>query len=30
VVVFPNQNEEGVVLFPDEFDFELRKQASRR
>lgn len=30
IVVFPNQNEEGVVLFPDEFDFELRKQASRR
>ncbi|MBY6197854.1 DUF2750 domain-containing protein [Vibrio hangzhouensis] len=29
VVVFPNQNEEGVVLFPDEFDFELKKQASR-
>ncbi|MCL9774445.1 DUF2750 domain-containing protein [Vibrio methylphosphonaticus] len=29
VVVFPNQNEEGVVLFPDEFDFELKKQASK-
>ncbi|GMQ46103.1 DUF2750 domain-containing protein [Vibrio sp. 10N] len=29
VVVFPNQNEEGVVLFPEEFDFELKKQASK-
>ncbi|MGF1748900.1 DUF2750 domain-containing protein [Vibrio cionasavignyae] len=29
VVVFPNQNEEGVVLFPDEFDFELKKQAQK-
>ncbi|MFB9215111.1 DUF2750 domain-containing protein [Vibrio sinaloensis] len=26
VVVFPNQNEEGVVLFPDEFEFELKKR----
>ena len=30
VVVFPNDNEEGVVLFPDEFDFELNKQNARR
>lgn len=30
VVVFPNENEEGVVLFPDEFDFELDKQKARR
>jgi hypothetical protein len=29
VVVFPNQNEEGVILFPDEFDFELKKQANK-
>lgn len=29
VVVFPNQQEEGVVLFPDEFDFELKKQAQK-
>ncbi|MCG9624022.1 DUF2750 domain-containing protein [Vibrio mediterranei] len=29
VVVFPNQNEEGVILFPDEFDFELKKQATK-
>ncbi|EIV8496388.1 DUF2750 domain-containing protein [Vibrio vulnificus] len=30
VVVFPSINEEGVVLFPDEFDFELKKQAAKR
>ncbi|EKO3485055.1 DUF2750 domain-containing protein [Vibrio fluvialis] len=30
VVVFPNDNEEGVVLFPDEFDMELEKQNARR
>ncbi|EEX37012.1 hypothetical protein VIB_001121 [Vibrio metschnikovii CIP 69.14] len=28
VVVCPNENEEGVVLFPDEFDRELNKQKS--
>ncbi|ENM5891830.1 DUF2750 domain-containing protein, partial [Vibrio mimicus] len=27
---FPNDNEEGVILFPDEFDFELKKLANRR
>lgn len=27
VVVFPNSNEEGVVLYPDEFEFELKKRA---
>lgn len=27
VVVFPNDNEEGVVLYPDEFEFELKKRA---
>ncbi|WP_111977980.1 DUF2750 domain-containing protein [Algibacillus agarilyticus] len=26
VVVFPNKNEEGVVLFPDEFEYELKQQ----
>lgn len=26
VVVFPNDNEEGVVLYPDEFEFELKKR----
>ncbi|EGR2126579.1 DUF2750 domain-containing protein [Vibrio cholerae] len=30
VVVFPNDNEEGVILFPDEFDFELKKLTNRR
>lgn len=30
IVVFPNDREEGVVLFPDEFDFELSKQKSVR
>lgn len=25
VAVFPNPNEEGIVIFPDEFDDELRK-----
>ncbi|MEZ8385642.1 DUF2750 domain-containing protein, partial [Vibrio splendidus] len=30
VVVFPNEQEEGVILFPDEFDFELKKQAAKR
>ena len=29
IVVFPNQAEEGLVLFPDEFDFELSKQAKK-
>ncbi|MFC1235834.1 DUF2750 domain-containing protein [Vibrio sp. F74] len=29
IVVFPNINEEGVVLYPDEFDFELKKQAQK-
>ncbi|GLO61194.1 hypothetical protein MACH09_17020 [Vibrio sp. MACH09] len=27
VVVFPNLNEEGVVLYPDEFEFELKKKS---
>ncbi|UUM29615.1 DUF2750 domain-containing protein [Vibrio japonicus] len=29
VVVFPNGNEEGVVLYPDEFEFELKKRANK-
>lgn len=28
VVVFPNDNEEGVVLYPDEFEFELKKRSN--
>lgn len=26
IVLFPNSNEEGVVLYPDEFEFELKKR----
>jgi len=29
IVVFPNQAEEGLVLFPNEFDFELSKQTKK-
>ncbi|UJF19953.1 DUF2750 domain-containing protein [Vibrio sp. SS-MA-C1-2] len=29
VAVFPNQSEEGVVISPDELDFELRKQSKK-
>lgn len=29
LVVFPNQDEEGLVLFPDEFDMELQKQIKK-
>ncbi len=29
IVVFPNHAEEGLVLYPDEFDFELSKQAKK-
>ncbi|WP_105901922.1 DUF2750 domain-containing protein [Vibrio gangliei] len=30
IVVFPNADQEGVIVFPDEFDFELKKQAQKR
>lgn len=30
VVVFPNPEEDGLVLFPDEFDVELSKQLKKR
>ena len=30
VIVFPDQQGEGIVLFPDEFDFELKKRESKR
>ena len=30
IVVFPNQDEEGIVLTPDEFDYELKQQAKKR
>lgn len=29
VVVFPDDNEEGVVLYPDEFDFELKSASDK-
>lgn len=29
IVVFPDQNSEGLILFPDEFDFELQQQAKK-
>lgn len=29
IVAFPNQAEEGLVLFPDEFDFELSRQLKK-
>lgn len=28
VVVFPDNNQEGVVLYPDEFEFELKKRGA--
>jgi hypothetical protein len=30
VVVFPNQAEQGLVFFPDEIEFELKKQQKKR
>ncbi|WP_019615617.1 DUF2750 domain-containing protein [Psychromonas ossibalaenae] len=29
LVVFPDQNSEGLIFFPDEFDFELRQQVKK-
>lgn len=29
LVIFPNQAEDGLVLFPDEFDMELQKQLKK-
>ncbi|OAN13048.1 hypothetical protein A3K86_15395 [Photobacterium jeanii] len=29
IAIFPNQDEEGLVVFPDEFDFELKQQARK-
>jgi hypothetical protein len=29
IVVFPNRDNEGLVVFPDEFDFELKQQANK-
>ncbi|HEY5714853.1 MAG TPA: DUF2750 domain-containing protein [Psychromonas sp.] len=29
IVVFPDQHNEGLIFFPDEFDYELRQQAKK-
>jgi len=29
LVIFPNQDEEGLILLPDEFDMELQKQIKK-
>jgi len=29
LVIFPDQNSEGLIFFPDEFDFELKQQAKK-
>jgi len=29
LVIFPNQTDEGIILHPDEFDFELKAQAKK-
>ncbi|OBU43995.1 hypothetical protein AYY27_05265 [Photobacterium damselae] len=29
VVIFPNQDEDGLVVFPDELDFELKQQVKK-
>ncbi|WP_022942589.1 DUF2750 domain-containing protein [Psychromonas hadalis] len=29
LVIFPDQNSEGLIFFPDEFDFELKKQVRK-
>ncbi|MGF1702283.1 DUF2750 domain-containing protein [Photobacterium makurazakiensis] len=30
IVIFPNQNEDGLVVYPDELDFELKQQARKQ
>jgi hypothetical protein len=30
LVIFPNESEEGVVVYPDEFDAELKQQAKKK
>ncbi|PSB83615.1 DUF2750 domain-containing protein [Photobacterium damselae] len=30
VVIFPNQDEDGLIVFPDELDFELKQQAKKQ
>ncbi|HEY7865575.1 MAG TPA: DUF2750 domain-containing protein [Psychromonas sp.] len=29
IVVFPDQNNEGLIFYPDEFDYELQQQAKK-
>lgn len=29
VVIFPNQDEDGLVVYPDELDYELKQQARK-
>ena len=29
IVVFPDQNSEGLIFFPDEFDFELQQETRK-
>jgi hypothetical protein len=30
IVIFPNHDEDGLVVYPDEFDHELRKKAAQK
>ena len=30
LVIFPNENEDGLIVYPDELDFELKKQAQKQ
>jgi hypothetical protein len=30
IVAFPNQAEEGLILFPDEFEFELKAKQKQQ
>ena len=30
LVIFPDQNSEGLIFFPDEFDFELKQHARKK
>ena len=30
IVVFPNLDDEGLIMFPDEFDMALQKQAKKK
>jgi len=29
IVIFPNQDEDGLVVYPDELDYELKQQAKK-